>query len=150
LGVRTDLFLQIATWWAVLAIVAMVAAVVAIRRNNTTLHRRLLLFLVLGGWAFTSFYILGYRGDMALRAHYSESFNLWLRVHGTIAVLTLLGATLLVWARYVGARKGPLFFLRGVFNSNHRVIGRVTALFWLFTHLGGLYNVMIMAQVVFH
>lgn len=141
MNVKEELFFTIAVFWGLSAIIAMIVAVIAIRARRETVHRRLMLVLVLGGWAFTAYYLLGYRDESVGRLYHTDLFKLWLRVHGTIAFFTLLSATSLIWARYVGQRPGPVYSLRNILNSRHKTIGRVTAFFWVVTHLNGLLNV---------
>ena len=135
-------FFAVSALWGVAACLLLVWAWVVIRINKERferLHRRVLTVMTSGGWAFVLFYLFGVR-LRSNRASVPPEIAPWLAAHGAIALMTLFGATILVWARLTGrGDRDPLIF-RARLNASHAGYGRVVALLWLLSHLGGIFN----------
>ncbi len=96
--------------------------------------------MVIGGWLFVLLYFAGYYLRSA-PLEVPRSLVPWFALHGTLALVALLGATLLLTTRYsVEKREGRSTGFRAYLNSRHRFYGWVVALLWLFTHIGGIVN----------
>jgi uncharacterized membrane protein YozB (DUF420 family) len=124
--------------WGAASFVLLVVAWRAAAGRNIRLHRPLMILLVLGAWGFLAAYLSKYSRDHGASSELPSYLILWLAAHGTVALVPLFGATMLVWARLTGAKSttGIRFHL----NTNHRTYGRVMAGLWLFTNAGGIFN----------
>lgn len=91
-----------------------------------------MVLLTLGAWVFIASYLVNYSQPGA-GPEIDPAYIPWLAVHGTLGLVPLLGATVLVAARFRGASNSHL-------NRLHRIYGRVFMLIWLFTHIGGIAN----------
>lgn len=137
-GAYAKIFFLIGVFWGITAFMLLIAAWRAAAVRNTRLHRPLMVFLTVGAWAFISTYLLRYSYPDEFSLNVPSHLVPWIAVHGTIALLPLFGATLLVWARFSGSGEtGGISFH---FNRHHRFYGRVIAALWLFTHAGGIFN----------
>lgn len=89
-------------------------------------------------WLFIVSYLLRYRFP-ELNRDIPREYILWFAAHGTIALLPLIGASILVFARLrLSATQH--------FNRYHRQYARILVLLWLFTHFGGLFNLWLMGR----
>ena len=92
-----------------------------------------MLFLTLGAWLFIAGYLLRYNQPGTL-PEIDPVYIPWLALHGTLGLVPLVGATMLVVSRHrQGASVSHL-------NRQHRIYGRLFVLVWVFTHLGGIAN----------
>ncbi|MAG33917.1 MAG: hypothetical protein CL908_23805 [Deltaproteobacteria bacterium] len=134
------MFAEISAIWGVLSLgllwIAWRAAVV--RRQR--LHRNMMVFLTFAAWVFIAAYLLRYRQPGAT-PEIDPAYIPWLALHGTLGLVPLLGATLLVVSRY--RRQEPASHL----NRQHRIYGRLFVLVWVFTHLGGIANYFLFGPV---
>jgi uncharacterized membrane protein YozB (DUF420 family) len=96
-----------------------------------------MVLLVLGAWGFLAAYLSKYSRHNGASSQLPSYLVLWLAAHGTVALVPLFGATMLVWARLTGERATGI---RLHLNNNHRSYGRVLAGLWLFTNAGGIFN----------
>jgi hypothetical protein len=103
-----------------------------------------MIVIVIGGWSFVLFYLAGlffghsYAGDL------EPHMALWTTLHGAVALITLISVTVLVWARLSGTKAAPKASgLSSYINGHHRLIGTITAIFWLLTQAGGFINLYI-------
>lgn len=150
-----QIFFVVGMFWGALACVLMITAWRSVRRRDVTSHRRLMLILLIGGWSFVAFYLIGYSFEQSYSDIVPTHIVPWLAFHGVVALLTLFAITVLVWARLTGPAEARDFFsedlpgrdsskIRSYINTHHRVIGRITALFWLLTQAGGFINLYIL------
>ncbi len=123
--------------WGATSFILLVIAWRAAAARNIRLHRPLMVLLVLGAWAFLAAYLSKYSRHDGASSQLPSYLVLWLAAHGTIALVPLFGATMLVWARLTGESATGI---RGHLNNNHRSYGRVLAGLWLFTNAGGIFN----------
>ena len=127
--------------WGVTAFILLLVAWRAAAALNIRLHRPLMILLVVGAWVFLAAYLSRYSEHSRNYGSSTQGLPsyliLWLAVHGTIALIPLLGATMLVWARLTGSEAPGV---RSHLNRNHRRYGRVLAGLWLFTNAGGILN----------
>ncbi len=99
--------------------------------------------MVVGGWGFVQLYLSGtFLRSVPLTV--PKSLALWLAIHGTIALATLLGSSLVLLTRKIGekTKTNPVGF-RARFNARHRFYGWIFVLLWVFTHVGGVVNLYI-------
>ncbi|MEE9613543.1 MAG: DUF420 domain-containing protein [Thermodesulfobacteriota bacterium] len=140
MGTYSEIFFLAGLVWGVTAFALLIVAWRAAAAGNIRLHRPLMIVLTVGAWLFISLYLLRYSysdeisGEAALEV--PPHLIPWLAVHGTVALIPLFGATVLVWARLSGNKSG----MRLHFNKNHRRYGRVLMVLWLFTRAGGTLN----------
>jgi uncharacterized membrane protein YozB (DUF420 family) len=128
--------------WGVTALILLIVAWRAAAALNIRLHRPLMILLVALAWVFLAAYLSRYSEHSRNYGPSSQELPsyliLWLAVHGTVALIPLFGATMLVWARLTGTGAGPGIRLH--LNRNHRRYGRALAGLWLFTNAGGIFN----------
>lgn len=129
------MFIHLSLVWAVIALVLLVIAWRHAVKGNTKYHRRLMIFLTAGAWVFIVSYILQYQSSA--RISVPPEYIPWLALHGTIGLIPLLGASMLVLARLWQARH-PQAQLH--LNRQHKRYGRILIALWVFTHLGGIAN----------
>jgi uncharacterized membrane protein YozB (DUF420 family) len=144
--VFAQIFFIVGIVWGFLAIVLMIAAWLSIRRGNEGAHRRFMLVLLAGGWAFVAFYLIGYALEQTYSDIVPERLVPWLAIHGVMALATLFFLSVLVWAR-LSAQNGAgeqTLALPNFLNRHHRNFGRITAVLWLLTQLGGFINLYIL------
>lgn len=131
-----QLFLSVGVVWAVIALGLLVWSWMAIRRGDVSRHRSLMILLTAAAWLFMLLYLLRYRiPDMV--PHVPAEYIPWIAFHGTVALFPLIGASVLVWARWREKRHPGQ---EGHLKRNHKYYGRVLILLWAFTHLGGIVN----------
>lgn len=134
-----EVFLYIGVVWAFIALGLLLLAWRAAVHGNTRLHKRLMIFLTIMAWTFIVSYMLRYRIPGAT-PEIPPQYIPWIAFHGTVALIPLFGATCLVLARLLGARRGHSSKKENHFNRYHRYYCRVFMLLWAFTHLGGIVN----------
>ena len=125
-------------FWALLSIVLLLVAWRAIRQQRVVRHKRLMILLTTMAWLFILSYLLRYRFP-ELNRPVPRDYILWFALHGTVALLPLVGASCLLFARLklsVGHH----------FNRYHRYYGLLLLPLWLFTHFGGLFNLSLSAR----
>jgi len=129
-------FGQISAVWGFLSLGLLWIAWRAAVAKKWSLHRNLMVLLILGAWVFIAGYLLRYRQPGAA-PEIDPAYIPWLALHGTLGLVPLVGATMLVVSRYRRYRQGV-----GVshLNRHHRIYGRVLILVWVFTHVGGIVN----------
>ncbi|MBA1330301.1 hypothetical protein QQ73_03665 [Candidatus Endoriftia persephone str. Guaymas] len=127
------LFTYFSLSWALIAIALLLIAWRAVRAGKIRLHRNLMMTVTAGAWLFVALYLLRYRYP-ELKAEVPPEYVGWIAFHGSVALLPLIGAALLIAARLLA---GP----DSHFNRHHRRYGRLLIPLWLFTHLGGLVNI---------
>ncbi|MES9900199.1 MAG: DUF420 domain-containing protein [Sedimenticola sp.] len=130
------IFLYAGSVWAVVALVLLFIAWRAARSSDFGRHGRIMAVLMLAAWAFVALYLLRYRYP-GLVPHVPPEYIWWIALHGTVALLPLIGATLLVLARW---RQKMHPERSSHFNRYHKVYGRVLIPLWVFTHIGGIVN----------
>lgn len=156
LNTFAQIFFIVGIFWGALACVLMIAAWRSVRLGNIFLHRRLMLILLVGGWSFVSFYLIGFFLGESYSDNVAAHIALWLAFHGLVALSTLFTVTVLVWARLTdpnGAqyrlrreRSSKDFLykdtssIRSYINTHHRIIGTCAVLLWLLTQAGGFIN----------
>ena len=128
------LFLQLTLAWGVLSLFLLILAWRKAAGGNTAVHRMLMIMLTVGAWLFVLSYLLRFIIPGYNAPDIPKRLIPWFVIHGTVGTFILLGATALVYARIRGSKEAFL-------NRHHRLIGRVTAGLWCFTHLGGLVNI---------
>lgn len=146
--------------WGALASVLVIIAWCYARSANFNMHKRFMLLLFVGGWSFVLFYLIGYILGHSYAKDIEPHMALWMALHGAVALMTLISVTLLIWARlsgpkgaFAGGNEGEgevnssreeLRPVRFYINSHHRLIGTITAIFWLLTQAGGFINLYIL------
>jgi len=136
LSTVVSLFSQLILIWAVLSLPLLFIAWWSAARGNTATHRGLMIFLTLAAWVFIISYLMQYRSPGEITPVPPE-YVPWVAIHGTVGLLPLIGASILVWARLF-QRRHPDSRLH--LNRRHRIYGRVVIALWAFTHLGGIVN----------
>ncbi len=132
-------FYIISLIWGIVAIVLLPVAWVAARREAEALHKWVMCLLVAGGWAFVINYLFMSRAREAYM-ELSGPFVLWFAVHGLVGLLTLLVATALLVSRLSSKGKDIESEEGSFLNRKHALIGTITIIFWLLTHIGGILN----------
>jgi len=132
----SQLFLLTGVIWAVIAFGLLIIAWHAAATGNIRRHRLIMLFSTAAAWLFIIGYLFQYRYPNSTPSIPPEYIP-WLALHGTVALLPLLGAPFLVWARLREKLKPAGHYH---FNRHHRLYGRVLIPLWCFTHLGGIMN----------
>ncbi|HLC17416.1 MAG TPA: DUF420 domain-containing protein [Thermodesulfobacteriota bacterium] len=137
-----NIFFLVGNFWGVASCLLLIAAWLAIyldKERYERLHRKVMIVMVAGGWAFVVFYLSGIflrTAPMTVAAGIVP----WIAAHGTIALLTLTGATLLLWARLTDRGAGDTVSIRAHLNRRHTLYGRVITPLWFFSHVGGVVN----------
>ena len=137
-----EIFIVVGHIWALSAILLIVYAWIAARKEKKLLHKWVMLFLVAGGWLFLIFYLICSVYDKPPVDELGVWLTVWVMIHGTVALMALIGATVLAVARLITddeAEEGLL----GRINSRHKVFGSIIAVLWMLTHIGGLINLYI-------
>lgn len=127
------LFLHLAITWGVLSFLLLIVAWRKGAKGNRADHKMLMIMLTVGSWLFVLSYLLHYIIPGYNIPAVPRSYVPWFAIHGTVALFPLFGATALIYAR-IGCSEESLL------NRHHRLLGRVTAGLWCFTHLGGFVN----------
>ncbi len=132
----SQLFLYFGFIWGIIAFCLLVFAWRSAVKGNTRRHRLLMMVLTVAAWLFIAAYLLRYRYPESIPDVPPELIP-WLAFHGTVALIPLFGASILVWARLTGDRvpENPRHL-----NRYHRIYGRVIIMLWCFTHIGGIAN----------
>ncbi len=155
-----DIFYAVGMLWGGLACALIIIAWCFARSSNFLMHKRVMLVMLVGGWSFVFFYLIGYILGHSYAGDVEPHIALWIALHGAVALITLVSVTLLVWARLSGPKgawergnggegegnssredRGPV---RSYINGHHRLIGTITAIFWLLTQAGGFINLYIL------
>ena len=131
-----QLFAQVSVAWGCLSLFLLWLAWRAAAAETWRLHRNLMCFLTAGAWIFIASYLVRYRQPDAL-PEIDPAYVPWLALHGTLGLVPLLGATVLVLARL---RQREARAPASHFNRHHRLYGRLFIALWVFTHLGGIAN----------
>ncbi len=131
-----EFFLVSGVLWSVIAMLLLWVAWRAARRGNIRIHKRIMIIVTAGAWIFIEIYIMSHRYPQ-LAVEVPTEFIPWIILHGSIGVLPVVGATMLLLARWRNAN--PSEWL-GHFNTHHRTYGRVLIGLWVFTHIGGIGN----------
>ncbi len=124
-------FLIISSIWAVLSLLLLALSWNLIRIGDVKWHRNLMLFLSVTGVIFVIVYLINQTWYTPLQL--PPGYFPWLVVHGISGLIPLVGAFILIISRLYASPQHH-------FNHYHRYYGRVFSLFWVFAHLGGLYN----------
>lgn len=119
-------------FWALLSMLLLCWAWYAIRHHQVQYHKRLMLLLSAMAWLFMLSYLLRYSFPELNRPVPREHI-LWFALHGTVALVPLLGASCLLFARMRLATAHHL-------NRQHKRYGLLILATWFFTHMGGVYN----------
>ncbi|MAE94476.1 MAG: hypothetical protein CL910_07440 [Deltaproteobacteria bacterium] len=127
------MFAQLSALWGVVSLGLLWLAWRAAVARRWSLHRNLMIFLTLGAWVFITSYLLRY-GQPGAMPEIDPAYIPWLAIHGTLGLVPLFGASLLVISRL---RHGPS---ASHLNRHHRLYGRSLMIVWVFTHLGGIAN----------
>ncbi len=130
------MFHQLSLIWAVISLFLLIIAWQCAVRGNKTLHRKLMIFLTIAAWVFIFVYLLQYRypGEVS---PILPQYVPWIAVHGTLGLVLLFGASVLLWARlYEQRHQNSRLHL----NRYHKMYGRVLVFLWALTHTGGIVN----------
>jgi len=119
-------------FWALLSTVLLLIAWRAVRQQQVAWHKKLMILLTAMAWLFILSYLLRYRFP-ELNRPIPREYILWFALHGTVALLPLVGASCLLFARL---RLSAAHY----FNRYHRRYALTLVPLWLFTHAGGLFN----------
>ena len=122
--------------WGVISLALLWIAWRAIVAEKLRLHRNLMVLLTVGAWLFIAGYLAHYRQPSTL-PQMDPAYVPWIALHGTLGLVPLVGATVLVSARY-RQRADTRTVLH--LNRHHRRYGRVFLAVWAFTHVGGIVN----------
>ena len=128
------LFLDLTLAWGVLSLLLLIIAWRKAAKRNIADHKMLMIMLTVGSWLFVFSYLLHYIIPGLSLPAIPRSLVPWFAIHGTVALIPLFGATALVYARIKGSKDAFL-------NRHHRLLGRIAAGLWCFTHLGGMVNI---------
>jgi len=128
-------FLIISTTWAVIALVLLIVAWGLARVGRIALHRNIMIVLTAGAWIFILNYLFVQRYGGAFGA-FPREYVPWIALHGSLGLVPFIGATCLVFSRWMAGRNK---FSRH-FNEHHKAYGRAFIMVWCFTHLGGIFN----------
>ncbi len=118
--------------WAVLSMALLLVAWQAAHQKQIARHKKLMILLTTMAWLFILSYLLRYRFP-ELNRPIPREYILWFALHGTVALLPLVGASCLLFARL---RLSATHH----FNRYHRRYALVLVPLWFFTHIGGLFN----------
>ena len=132
----TELSMTYGVFWSSIGLALLIIAWYSARNGNTAVHRMLMITMVVGSWLFVVSYLLRYVIPGEMPQLPGTMMIIWLMIHGSIALIPLVGGTLMGWARM---HKGDSP-LAARFNQNHQRYGRIFIPIWLFTHLGGIAN----------
>ncbi len=124
-------------FWALISIVLLLMAWQAGRQQQVSRHRGLMVLLTAMAWLFILSYLLRYRFP-ELNRPIPREYIPWFALHGTAALLPLMGASCLVFARLKLSAQHH-------FNRYHRNYAFVLVPLWFFTHFGGLFNLWLLA-----
>ena len=129
--------------WGVAACALIIVSVLLVRRDKERFekcHKWMMYTMVGGGWLFVLLYFAGYYFKSE-PIDMPRSLVPWFAVHGTLALVALLGATLLLTTRDTAEEDLPFGTgLVASLNNRHRLYGSIIVLLWLFTHIGGIVN----------
>ncbi len=128
------LFLDLTLAWGVLSLLLLIIAWRKAAKRNIADHKMLMIMLTVGSWLFVFSYLLHYIIPGLSLPAIPRRLVPWFAIHGTVALIPLFGATALVYARIKGSKDAFL-------NRHHRLLGRIAAGLWCFTHLGGMVNI---------
>ena len=131
------MFLTLSAIWSLIALCLLMYAWISIKHGRVRLHSRIMMFLTVVAWLFIAGYLSGYQTSPQ-RHEIDPDWIPWFAIHGMGGLIVLLGASLLVLSR-LRAKSSQ------VINRNHRMIGRVVMLVWVFTHIGGIVNYVMFA-----
>ncbi len=129
--------MQISATWGAISTGLLLFAWWSARQGNIRRHRLLMIVLTAAAWGFIAAYLSRYRSSGAGPQIPSE-YIVWFAIHGSLGLIPLLGATILVCSRLLhGRRKDrrPSHLIR-----RHHIYGMVFVVLWLFTHVGGIAN----------
>ncbi|MDH3976460.1 MAG: DUF420 domain-containing protein [Deltaproteobacteria bacterium] len=127
-------FLQFSAAWGMLSLLLLIVAWRKAARGKAAAHKTLMIFLTAGAWLFIMSYLLRYFLPGYTPPHIPGKLIPWFALHGTVGLFPLFGASALLYARLRSPKNAFL-------NGNHKPLGRVTALLWCFTHIGGIVNI---------
>lgn len=128
--------------WAVIALILLLNAWESARKGNIVRHQLIMMILTLGGWIFILGYLVRYRFPEYI-PNVPPEYIPWLAFHGSVGIVTLIGATYLVWGRLTQSRTPNR---QSHVNKYHQIYGRIFIALWGFTHLGGLVNFFLFSQ----
>ena len=129
-----DVFLTGGVIWAVISFFLLIYAWYCAKKRNIKVHKGIMILLTAGAWVFLIGYILRYR--YGVNPEIPENLIPWFAFHGSVALLPFIGATALVWSRFMEPKRTePTFLIR-----NHVLIGKIVIPLWCFTHIGGMIN----------
>lgn len=130
-----SIYSVLTTTWAVTALILLIVSWRGAARGEIKKHKLLMIFLTAGAWIFVINYI-SQRQYQVSETPFPKEYIPWIAFHGTVGLIPLLGATLLIINRIrKGVESGASFLGR-----NHARYGRVLIVLWCFTHLGGIFN----------
>lgn len=132
-----ELFLYGGMIWSVIAMALLLFAWRAARQGNKRQHQVIMVFLTLAAWGFIVIYLMGYGNKDAVPS-IPAKYIPWIALHGSIALIPLIGATVLVISRFREKRKKR--DSQSHLQKYHKIYGRVFIFLWLFTHVGGIIN----------
>lgn len=127
--------------WALIALLLLWLAWRAARRSDTRIHRRYMLIVVAMAWVFFEAWMMMSLRYPQMVVAVPENMASWVLLRNLVSVIPLVGATLLLLARW--RRSGPTELL-GHFNTHHRTYGKVFILLWCFSYIGGLLNTLLL------
>lgn len=121
--------------WGVFALTLLILAWRFAVRGNILRHKQIMIFLTIGAWLFVGNYLINYRAGNI--PHVPPELMVWLGIHGTVAMVPIIGAIVLILARLWAHRR-----TRNIehINHYHRIYGRLLVVLWVFTHVGGFVN----------
>lgn len=124
------------TLWALVALLLLWLAWRAAKRRDIRIHKRYMFIVVAVAWVFLEAWLMSFRYPQLLTP-VPEGMAAWVQLVNLIAIIPLVGATLLLLARWRQSQPAELL---GHFNTHHRTYGQAFILLWCFSYIGGLVN----------
>lgn len=137
----TEISMTYGFYWSCLGLGLLLIAWYHAAKGSKMVHRLLMILMIVGSWVFVVSYLLRYVIPGEMPQLPEPLMVAWLAFHGSLALIPLVGGTLMAWAR-MHKGNAPL---AAKFNQNHQRYGRIFIPIWLFTHLGGIANYYILS-----
>ncbi len=126
--------------WAVVALLLLWLAWRAAKRRDIRVHKRYMIIVAAVAAVSLEAWLMSLRYPQIL-PEIPEGMVGWVRLVNYISIIPLVGATLMILARWRESRPTELL---GHFNTHHRTYGQAFILLWCFSYIASLVNTLLL------
>lgn len=143
--IGAEAYIILSACWGVIAVILLLYSWTCARGGNHILHRQLMVFLTIAALIFIAGYFLTEYVFATEPMSIPDKLIPWVALHGTLALVPLVAGPVILWSRlYELQGDGLIGRFHRHLNDRHRIYGQILVCFWIFTHLGGIANLVLL------